>query len=99
MKGACLALLLAGCIAVTINVTFPQEKLESAASSIEDLVGSGAPPKSPPSKSEPPKPEKQSQIEPGSRSKDLRRPEIPNCHWGCKPAPVSETLLRGENGR
>ena len=62
MKGACLALLLAGCIAVTINVTFPQEKLESAASSIEDLVGSGAPPKS-----EPPKPEKQSlPLEPGS---------------------------------
>ncbi len=67
MKAACLALLLAGCIAVTINVTFPQEKLESAASSIEDLVGSGGPPKSPPSKSEPPKPEKQSmRREPGS---------------------------------
>ena len=67
MRGACLALLLAGCIAVTINVTFPQEKLESAASSIEDLVGSGGPPKSPPSKSEPPKPEKQSlPLEPGS---------------------------------
>jgi len=67
MKAAGLALLLAGCIAVTINVTFPQEKLESAASSIEDLVGSGGPPKSPPSKSEPPKPEKQSLLEPGSR--------------------------------
>jgi len=32
------ALLLAGCLAVTINVTFPQEKIDSAASSIEDLV-------------------------------------------------------------
>jgi uncharacterized protein YdbL (DUF1318 family) len=30
--------LLAGCVAVTINVTFPQEKIDSAASSIEDLV-------------------------------------------------------------
>ncbi len=27
-----------GCVAVTINVTFPQEKIEDAASSIEDLV-------------------------------------------------------------
>ena len=36
---ACLILLaLAGCVAVTINVTFPQEKIDSAASSIEDLV-------------------------------------------------------------
>ena len=67
MKAAWLALLLAGCVAVTINVSFPQEKLESAASSIEDLVGSGGPPKSPPSKSEPPKPEKQGmRPEPGS---------------------------------
>lgn len=30
--------LLAGCVAVTINVTFPQEQIDSAASSIEDLV-------------------------------------------------------------
>ena len=33
-----LAALLAGCLAVTINVTFPQEKIDSAASNIEDLV-------------------------------------------------------------
>jgi uncharacterized protein YdbL (DUF1318 family) len=32
------ALLLAGCLAVTVNVHFPQEKLDSAAASIEDLV-------------------------------------------------------------
>ncbi|HEY3065973.1 MAG TPA: DUF1318 domain-containing protein [Methylomirabilota bacterium] len=32
------ALLLAGCLAVTVNVHFPQEKIDSAASSIEDLV-------------------------------------------------------------
>lgn len=38
------ALALAGCVAVTINVTFPQEKLDSAAASIEDLVrGPGSP--------------------------------------------------------
>jgi uncharacterized protein YdbL (DUF1318 family) len=56
MKAACLALLLAGCVAVTINVSFPQEKLDSAASSIEDMVEStpkaapakpGAPPTAP----------------------------------------------------
>ncbi len=29
------------CVAVTINVTFPQEKIEGAASSIEDLVRGG----------------------------------------------------------
>lgn len=34
----------AGCLAVTINVTFPQEKIDSAASSIEDLVRSPEPP-------------------------------------------------------
>ncbi len=45
---ACVALVLAGCIPVTINVTFTQDKIENAASSIEDLVGSGAPPKSAP---------------------------------------------------
>jgi uncharacterized protein YdbL (DUF1318 family) len=42
---------LSGCLAVTVNVTFPQEKLEGAASSIEDLVrGGGVPPvpKTPP---------------------------------------------------
>jgi len=34
----CLALLLAGCLAVTVNVQFPQDKIDSAASNIEDLV-------------------------------------------------------------
>lgn len=34
-----------GCVAVTINVTFPQEKIDDAASSIEDLVRT---PKQPP---------------------------------------------------
>lgn len=52
MRAACLAVLLAGCVAVTINVSFPQEKLDSAASSIEDLVGGGGAPAKP----EPPKP-------------------------------------------
>ena len=33
-----LALTLAGCLAVTINVQFPQEKIDNAASNIEDLV-------------------------------------------------------------
>jgi uncharacterized protein YdbL (DUF1318 family) len=45
MRAAVLAVLLAGCVSVTINVHFPQEKLESAASSIEDLVD--APPGTP----------------------------------------------------
>lgn len=35
---ASLPLLLAGCVALTINVTFPQESIDRAASSIEDLV-------------------------------------------------------------
>lgn len=35
---AALAALTAGCLAVTINVVFPQEKIEGAAASIEDLV-------------------------------------------------------------
>jgi uncharacterized protein YdbL (DUF1318 family) len=39
-----LALLTAGCVAVTINVTFPQEEIDTAASSIEDLVRSPSPP-------------------------------------------------------
>jgi uncharacterized protein YdbL (DUF1318 family) len=44
------ALWLSGCLAVTVNVTFPQEKLEGAASGIEDLVRGGVPPvpKTPP---------------------------------------------------
>jgi uncharacterized protein YdbL (DUF1318 family) len=45
------AVWLSGCLAVTVNVTFPQEKIDSAASSIEELVrGGGVPPvpKTPP---------------------------------------------------
>jgi uncharacterized protein YdbL (DUF1318 family) len=45
MRAALLALLLAGCVAVTINVSFPQEKIEGAAENIEDLVRT---PKEPP---------------------------------------------------
>jgi uncharacterized protein YdbL (DUF1318 family) len=37
-------LALAGCVALTVNVTFPQEKIDSAASSIEDLVREPGPP-------------------------------------------------------
>jgi uncharacterized protein YdbL (DUF1318 family) len=37
-------LALAGCVALTVNVTFPQEKIDSAASSIEDLVREPNPP-------------------------------------------------------
>jgi uncharacterized protein YdbL (DUF1318 family) len=49
MRVAALALLLlTGCVSVTINVQFPQEKLDSAASSIEDLVsGPASPPANP----------------------------------------------------
>ena len=41
---------LMGCVAVTIHVTFPQEKIDNAASSIEDLVRGDkeAPPLKPP---------------------------------------------------
>jgi uncharacterized protein YdbL (DUF1318 family) len=42
---ASLPLVLAGCVALTINVTFPQESIDRAASSIEDLVRT---PKEPP---------------------------------------------------
>jgi uncharacterized protein YdbL (DUF1318 family) len=47
--------LLWGCVAVTINVQFPQEKIEGAASSIEDLVRGGkeAPPVKPKSEQPP----------------------------------------------
>lgn len=38
-----MATMLAGCLAVTVNVTFPQEKIDSAASTIEDLVRGGKP--------------------------------------------------------
>ena len=47
------ALLLAGCLAVTINVTFPQEKIDSAAANIEDLVRT---PKEAPTSPAPPAP-------------------------------------------
>jgi uncharacterized protein YdbL (DUF1318 family) len=40
MRIALLALLCAGCVSVTINVSFPQEKIDSAASSIVDMVRS-----------------------------------------------------------
>lgn len=44
-----LAVGLSGCLAVTVNVTFPQEKIEGAASSIEELVrGVPSVPKTPP---------------------------------------------------
>jgi uncharacterized protein YdbL (DUF1318 family) len=58
MRAALLALVLVGCVSVTINVHFPQEKLDSAALSIEDLVdapGTPAPPAKPPAR--PPKSE------------------------------------------
>ena len=63
MRAALLALLLAGCISVTVNVTFPQEKLDTAASSIEDMVsgGSSAPAKPP----GPTKPESSREAAPG----------------------------------
>jgi uncharacterized protein YdbL (DUF1318 family) len=51
MRAAVLALLLSGCVAVTINVQFPQEKIEGAAENIEDLVRTPtAPPSTPPKK-------------------------------------------------
>jgi uncharacterized protein YdbL (DUF1318 family) len=34
---------LAACVPVTVNITFPQEKLDSAASQIEDMTPRGAP--------------------------------------------------------
>jgi uncharacterized protein len=45
----CLAGLIAACVPVTVNITFPQEKLEGAAGSIEDMVRSpeNKPPASP----------------------------------------------------
>jgi uncharacterized protein YdbL (DUF1318 family) len=42
-RAAILGLLLHGCLSVTVNVSFPQEKLEGAAASIEDMVGSESP--------------------------------------------------------
>ena len=58
------ALWLAGCLAVTVNVTFPQEKIEGAASSIEDLVRGGP---VPPVPKAPPPPQRQGAAPAGSR--------------------------------
>jgi uncharacterized protein YdbL (DUF1318 family) len=54
-RAAILGLLLHGCLSVTVNVSFPNEKLEGAAASIEDMVGSpaGAPPAAPPAPAAP----------------------------------------------
>jgi uncharacterized protein YdbL (DUF1318 family) len=40
---AMLAIALAACVPVTVNITFSQEKLDSAASQIEDMTPRGAP--------------------------------------------------------
>ena len=47
---ALLGLLASGCLAVTVNVTFPQEKIDDAAASIEDMVRA---PKAPPTSAPP----------------------------------------------
>ena len=46
---ATLAIALAACVPVTVNVTFPQEKLDNAARQIEDMPaqGASAPPATP----------------------------------------------------
>ena len=41
------AVLLAACVPVTINITFPQEKIEGAATKIEDMVRTPPPPSAP----------------------------------------------------
>ena len=38
------ALTLGACVPITINVNFPQQKIENAASSIEDMVRTPPPP-------------------------------------------------------
>jgi uncharacterized protein YdbL (DUF1318 family) len=51
LAGLGLAGLLSGCVPVTVNITFPQEKIEGAAGSIEDMVRSpenAKPPARPP---------------------------------------------------
>jgi uncharacterized protein YdbL (DUF1318 family) len=70
------ALLLAGCLAVTVNVSFPQEKIDNAASSIEDLVRAPkqapADPAAPaPAPSAPPADKPRSDVAPAAR--DARR--------------------------
>ena len=61
-----LAASVAGCVAVTINVTFPQEQIESAASSIEELVRT--PPSPPPAL--PGKPDGARPGAPGARAQE-----------------------------
>ncbi|HXG03716.1 MAG TPA: DUF1318 domain-containing protein [Candidatus Binatia bacterium] len=53
LRSTSLAFVLGGCVAVTINVTFPQESIDRAASSIEELVRT---PKEPPPPSPAPSP-------------------------------------------
>jgi uncharacterized protein YdbL (DUF1318 family) len=60
VAAALLGLLASGCLAVTVNVTFPQEKIDDAAASIEDMVRA---PKSPPASA------------PGRPSGDVTAPE------------------------
>jgi uncharacterized protein YdbL (DUF1318 family) len=43
-----LATVLAACVPVTVNITFPQEKLDTAARQIEDMPAQAAPTPSPP---------------------------------------------------
>jgi uncharacterized protein YdbL (DUF1318 family) len=62
-----LALALAACVPVTVNVTFPQEKLESAARQIEDTSGQSA---SVPSRP-PPAPQPRTPSAGGTRSVDV----------------------------
>jgi uncharacterized protein YdbL (DUF1318 family) len=65
LRGLGLTALLAttSCVAVTINVTFPQEKIEGAAAGIEDLVRGG---KEAPSATPPRKGDKQGGLAPPS---------------------------------
>ena len=59
-----LALMLVACVPVTVNITFPQEKLEGAAGRIEDMVRS---PENPPPPAPPPQPTKSPQGSLGDR--------------------------------
>ncbi|MBI4587466.1 MAG: DUF1318 domain-containing protein [Candidatus Rokubacteria bacterium] len=65
LAGIATVLAASSCVAVTINVTFPQEKIDAAAGSIEDLVRGGKEghPLPPPAK----KNDKQGWPEPSSR--------------------------------
>lgn len=53
LRIASLTLALTGCVAVTVNVTFPQESIDQAAASIEDLVRT--PKEPPPARPAPPR--------------------------------------------